>query len=202
MGYGVGAADLCAAGVGAPHIRQRLWWVGHAPANRREVRQRIHRKYAREGLGEGRQPGGRVADTKHPQRRQGDTAGNQHNRDNARRQEAAGGPATCGAVNPWANSVFIPCADGKWRRVPGRVVQPPSTGLQPGCEASEATRRGGAVEPAGCRSEKWEAEPALFPLADGIPNRVGTLRGAGNAIVPPLAAEFAAAYQEHKETCP
>jgi DNA (cytosine-5)-methyltransferase 1 len=27
LGYAVGAADLCAAGVGAPHIRQRLWWV-------------------------------------------------------------------------------------------------------------------------------------------------------------------------------
>jgi DNA (cytosine-5)-methyltransferase 1 len=26
-GYAVGAADLCAAGVGAPHIRQRLFWV-------------------------------------------------------------------------------------------------------------------------------------------------------------------------------
>ena len=29
-GYAVGAADLCAAGVGAPHIRQRLWFVGEA----------------------------------------------------------------------------------------------------------------------------------------------------------------------------
>lgn len=29
-GYAVGAVDLCAAGVGAPHIRQRLWFVGHA----------------------------------------------------------------------------------------------------------------------------------------------------------------------------
>lgn len=27
LGYAVGGADLCAAGVGAPHIRQRLWWV-------------------------------------------------------------------------------------------------------------------------------------------------------------------------------
>lgn len=27
-GYASGAVDLCAAGVGAPHIRQRLWWVG------------------------------------------------------------------------------------------------------------------------------------------------------------------------------
>jgi DNA (cytosine-5)-methyltransferase 1 len=28
-GYAVGAADLCAAGVGAPHIRQRLYWMAH-----------------------------------------------------------------------------------------------------------------------------------------------------------------------------
>jgi DNA (cytosine-5)-methyltransferase 1 len=27
MGYACGASDLCAAGVGAPHIRQRLYWV-------------------------------------------------------------------------------------------------------------------------------------------------------------------------------
>ena len=31
-GYAIGAADLCAAGVGAPHIRQRLWFVGLADA--------------------------------------------------------------------------------------------------------------------------------------------------------------------------
>jgi DNA (cytosine-5)-methyltransferase 1 len=30
LGYAVGAADLCAAGAGAPHIRQRLFWVAHA----------------------------------------------------------------------------------------------------------------------------------------------------------------------------
>lgn len=29
-GYAAAAADLCAAGVGAPHIRQRLWWVADA----------------------------------------------------------------------------------------------------------------------------------------------------------------------------
>lgn len=29
VGYAVGAADLCAAGVGAPHIRQRLCWVAN-----------------------------------------------------------------------------------------------------------------------------------------------------------------------------
>lgn len=30
VGYAVGPADLCAAGVGAPHIRQRLYWVADA----------------------------------------------------------------------------------------------------------------------------------------------------------------------------
>ena len=29
LGYAVGAADLCAAGCGAPHIRQRLYWVAN-----------------------------------------------------------------------------------------------------------------------------------------------------------------------------
>jgi DNA (cytosine-5)-methyltransferase 1 len=32
-GYAIGAADLCAAGVGAPHIRQRLWFVGERMAD-------------------------------------------------------------------------------------------------------------------------------------------------------------------------
>jgi len=37
VGYEVGAADLCAASVGAPHRRQRLWWVAYAevPERRR-----------------------------------------------------------------------------------------------------------------------------------------------------------------------
>ncbi|MGA1111622.1 MAG: DNA cytosine methyltransferase [Ilumatobacteraceae bacterium] len=29
-GYASAAVDICAAGVGAPHIRQRLYWVGHS----------------------------------------------------------------------------------------------------------------------------------------------------------------------------
>jgi len=41
--YTTGAADLCAAGVGAPHIRQRLYWVGMADSYREGLqRQRQH----------------------------------------------------------------------------------------------------------------------------------------------------------------
>ena len=35
MGYAAAAADLCAAGVNAPHIRQRLFWVANAVSERR-----------------------------------------------------------------------------------------------------------------------------------------------------------------------
>jgi DNA (cytosine-5)-methyltransferase 1 len=33
-------------------------------------------------------------------------------------------------------------------------------------------------------------EPGSFPLAHGVPGRVGRLRGYGNAIVPQVAAQF------------
>ena len=36
LGYTFGAADLCAAGIGAPHIRQRSWFVAYASRERRE----------------------------------------------------------------------------------------------------------------------------------------------------------------------
>lgn len=47
----------------------------------------------------------------------------------------------------------------------------------------------------GCRDGKFRpVEPGTFPLADGIPARVGRLRGYGNAIVPQVAAEFIKAF--------
>jgi DNA (cytosine-5)-methyltransferase 1 len=48
-----------------------------------------------------------------------------------------------------------------------------------------------------CIDGKWRpTKPGLFPLAHGIPGRVGKLRAAGNAIVAPLAAEFIMAAME------
>lgn len=47
----------------------------------------------------------------------------------------------------------------------------------------------------GCRDGKFRpVEPGTFPLANGIPARVGRLRGYGNAIVPQAAAEFVKAF--------
>jgi DNA (cytosine-5)-methyltransferase 1 len=55
----------------------------------------------------------------------------------------------------------------------------------------------GSAEVIYCRDGKYRpipTQPALFPLANGLPNRVGILRGAGNAIVPQAAAEIIKAY--------
>ena len=54
LGYAVGAADLCAAGVGAPHIRQRLYWA----AKRLPDPMRSGRPPRREGAGDGQVAGG------------------------------------------------------------------------------------------------------------------------------------------------
>lgn len=51
----------------------------------------------------------------------------------------------------------------------------------------------------GCRDGKFRpVEPGTFPLANGIPARVGRLRGYGNAIVPQVAAEFIKAFMAAK----
>ncbi|MGO9723618.1 MAG: hypothetical protein ACLPOA_24260, partial [Methylocella sp.] len=73
-------------------------------------------------------------------------------------------------------------------------------GEQPG--KLEHTASDGRIEsgrwsaPGGCEylpctdGKARPVEPGTFPLAHGIPGRVGLLRGYGNAIVPQVAAEF------------
>jgi DNA (cytosine-5)-methyltransferase 1 len=47
----------------------------------------------------------------------------------------------------------------------------------------------------GCRDGKWRpVGPGTFPLAYGVPARVGQLRAYGNAIVPSCAEVFIRAY--------
>ena len=143
LGYGVGAADLCAAGVGAPHIRQRLWWVAEASGKkcngateRTQIISGLGDNGATSGLGDAYKPGsqGRVGVPKR--------AGERASRETG--------------MGFWDAFDLLPCLDGVSRRV----------------------------------------EPGTFPLAHGVPGRVGLLRGYGNAIVPELAAEFIAAYME------
>ncbi len=124
-GYAVGAADLCAASVGAPHIRQRLFWV------------------AQSGLGD--------TDSERRQREQLCILERKPIEDLPETSRAGEG-GSC-----WSKADWVLCRDPggpRWRPV----------------------------------------EPGSFPLANGIPARVGRLRAYGNSIVPQLAAEFIRAF--------
>jgi site-specific DNA-cytosine methylase len=68
-------------------------------------------------------------------------------------------------------------------------------GAEPGSEA--LTGFWSSAEWLYCRDEKYRpVEPGTFPLAHGIANRVGKLRGYGNALCSPQAEAFIRAYLE------
>lgn len=69
------------------------------------------------------------------------------------------------------------------------------TGWEAQWRSQHASQQGfwGGVRAVQCKDGKVRLIPTeseIFPLADGISNRVGILRGAGNAIVPQVAAEI------------
>jgi DNA (cytosine-5)-methyltransferase 1 len=153
-GYAVGAADLCAAGVGAPHIRQRLWWVGHSKLSE-SPREREHRGTVvsiqeAEGSGLSSLPACGLGDADDARLPIG--SGQDVGRGTVRDEgEAAIAP---GPVNGfWRDAQWIGCSDGRWRPV----------------------------------------EPGTTALAHGATNRVGRLRGYGNAINAQAAAAFISA---------
>ena len=124
LGYAVGAQAFPAAGVGAPHIRDRLYWVAHTPGTRLE------------GVGPGRdsRSGGQGAAAQ-----RGGEDGGMADADGAGRapgskglQAVGHGPAAwpnCGAVSVdhggrpgpvnghWRAADWLFCRDGFWRPV-------------------------------------------------------------------------------------
>ena len=194
-GYACGAVDLCAAGVGAPHIRQRLWFVaerlGNASGSGLEGRLGMSDRSDQCIAGAGSVAGGRD-----------DSAGARHDRAQSEPEgETREPPRVC-----------VPSTG----RGAGRLGQSDGSGPQSRRETAEVARHRSPAESAGrptgtrptdgfwraadwlfCRDGKWRpVEPGTFPLADGIPARVGRLRGYGNAIVPQVAAEVIRAYME------
>ena len=169
VGYAVAGADLCAAGVGAPHIRQRLYWVA----------------YANFSGDHQRAPGGEqsLCDFHH------EADGVSHAKSGfGSEQEGRNGrclpPGSCEDVrlaDGLAQSSIV-----RW----GRWSNGNSSGM---CGEIQTSGRGSGSRPYQCQDGKTRRipiEPALFPLAHGVPGRVGLLRGAGNAIVPQVAAAF------------
>lgn len=211
LGYAVGAADLCAAGVGAPHIRQRLFWVadahvGDAGAEREQRGGELGLQQKSGGpvrlaVSDGAEWSGTVGN--------GDEAGStgysngrglgNSSRDDERRASmpkfdgkrlSPGGPGRASGMDDADGPRFegtLENAEGEarneaWLRMSGK-----------GCGPSPW----GAFSLIPCRDGKARRiEPGSFPLADGLPGRLGLLRGYGNAIVPELAKEFILAAYE------
>ena len=170
--YAVAAADLPAAGIGAPHIRQRLFFGA--------VALEATPLGVGDGLGAGSQgwigmPGGADQRAARPTGLARGLA------------DGDGGLARDCSVQRGRQHRCEP-QDGE----AGRLVE----GADPaGADATDGVWR----DPDWllCRDGKWRpVEPGTFPLADGLPGRMGLLRGYGNAIVPPLAAEFVMAFLE------
>lgn len=211
-GYACGAADLCAAGVGAPHIRQRLFWMAHADGEQRD------RGWA-PGPGGRREPtdGGAPSAVAHAVR-----AGRTEGRPGAGAGPSAGrggdgvladtdraGPFPAPLAGVCGSEEGTGARHGEPERsggAPFALGNASGEGLQvrerEELQRSRGREEGGAVEQPGCSfwaDAEWIAcrdgkarptQPGLFPLAHGIPGRVGRLRAYGNAIVPQVAAVF------------
>lgn len=167
-GYACAAAVLPACGVGAPHIRKRLFFGAVRMADANEIQRRRQpdsEKCQSYGQEAGWVESNRIVEPDLS------TCG-LANTDNARPQGWAGMP----------------------ERSDEQSVRPG------GMEGRPADPRNGFWSGAdwlGCRDGKFRpVEPRSFPLADGLPARVGRLRGYGNAIVPQVAAEFVKAFLE------
>ena len=208
LGYAVGAADLCAASVGAPHIRQRLFWVadagcgvrrpGDSPrgSEGRDVLQPEIREESPVEFGERSSPGG-VADAHSIN----DQCGQGERRSGVRAAETGKGPddnasrrgASGGMVNPFQPRLEGLAGDGDNRHQPGRDNAQQD---RPVAETGGVNFWSGA-ELIPCADGKVRrVEPGVSPLAHGVPGRVGKLRAYGNAIVPQIAAQFIKSFAE------
>ena len=215
-GYSFEFHVLGAHSVGAPHIRQRLWWVGYTKDGNREIPERESRKNSQL-----RRPSGfgGMADSQSVRSGEGwqnATGGNERDK---QEQWAVieRHVSRFGMVNLFKPGLEGFAGDGYDRDKPGRIdsktagsVAAPSWNGPavwwpcrdgklrriPGREIeSEIQRVVDGVSPGldGCG---LVCDEKIFPLTTETEGRAHLLRGYGNAIVPQVAAEFIGAVIE------
>lgn len=241
LGYGVGAADISAAGAGAPHIRQRLWWVADNVSAGLEKRQGEsgHIRQERAAVERSGDASG-VGNTQYTVRgTECEVNGDPHQRNGSRRDgvigRAVGESWSCGVVLAQSEQEGV-SRRARESRSAGSGMEDthvPSSGRnassrqQPLYDIGEGRSGRVAIANGVQREGEWgfevrgwhtkngidkpgpwddyylipcfdgklrRVESGLLPLAHGVPARMGRLRGYGNAIVPPVAAEFIRAY--------
>lgn len=184
-GYAVGSAVLPACGVGAPHKRDRLWFVadstdeGFQDGREQSVVQPCQKsKFERCGSD------GALADPAVNGRRQGNTDAGRRSEGVRAEQRAVSSDHCNGDVADTGNA-------GSQRY--GQSGEQP---VQEGWQREEGLSWESGVW-LDCPDGKQRlVEPGVPLLAHGVPNRVGKLRGYGNAIVPQVAAEFVGAFMD------
>jgi len=199
-GYSVGAVDTCAAGFGAPHIRQRLYFMADSERGASERHGQPVGGEARgdQGIGEVRAGTQRVRvdvgdgelDNAHSGRRQygsEERCGDGEVRTSGEAERLCSEGSTVGPCNGfWSDAAWIPCRDGKWR-----AVEPGDESLVDGF-AGEL----GLVRLVSYPDRPHEERIIYSPLIQKGKARVMRLRGYGNAIVAPRAIAFVEAYME------
>ena len=191
-GYACGAAVLGAHSVGAPHIRQRLYWVANAQYNRlnrengdapEQGGNRTDNGLLVGGGGELCESG-RLAITKG----QGRPGMEPELQAGIGQRSWAGGDSAEGRlVHPFQSRLEGHTGHGNDRDQPGRIDTLPAGSVAP----ASGSGHWSAHDLLHCTDGKTRRiEPGSFPLAHGVPGRVGLLRGYGNAIVPQVAAAF------------
>lgn len=226
-GYAVGGADLPACGVGAPHKRQRLFFVAYADGERFErLRVQLLARQPRQTSPEASRAAptsfvGNADSVGHSRgegirreaRRWSEHAGDsdnvahsggtrleKHGEQSARpelasveRSSAFSGMGDTGSEGSGRDAGSIPRSQGesdRERQFARCVVDVPFS-------ASPTRGQWQHADWLLCRDGKARAvEPGTFPLAHGVPGRVGLLRGYGNAIVAQVGASFVVAFLE------
>lgn len=192
-GYAVGALDLCAAGFGAPHIRQRIYFVAQSERRRQRSPQSefMEDSRARTSIQPTDSGVDSLADPEIKRRRQR-RYGNAH-----RPEVKPSGPCTdSGVAQGDADVLRHTRTELDGTRFAG---DGPRESHEPTREPNPSFTNGfwSDAEWLACRDGKARAtKPGIFPLAHGVAGRVGRLRAYGNAIVAPQAAEFIRAYRE------
>ena len=190
-GYACGAVDTCAAGFGAPHIRQRLYWVAYATSS-----------------GD-RSFNGQPVKSFRPQEQVGGYSfySGLADADIKRSQGRSRMPQCPDELSAGQRGLADRLADATGEEKYKEQQRPPEAERKRSADLPCGRGMAGGTMPVDgfwgnadwlrCRDGKWRpVEPGSFPLAYGAACRVGRLRGYGNAIVAPQAEAFIRATME------
>lgn len=190
MGYAFGCIPFPATGIGAPHVRDRNYWVAHAHDARLEGWQGAGERAVERPAWSGSLVGG-LADS---------TSIGWIGR---RTSEARDEPAAVKRLERLCDAGRLADTTRSGRREeranPGRGAAGDGAERLPAGLVDGRSDHGTSpihgfwrsADWLGCTDGKWRpVEPGTFPLAHGVSNRVVKLRGYGNAIVPQQAAAF------------